>query len=937
MNADRPQLDDCRCCEGRQPATPVEVVNRHGLSAIAYRAGVHPQFKESMLGALSAGTRQALAGFKSRDDDDWTIAFLDSWAVVADILTFYQERIANESYLRTATERRSLQYLARLIGYDLRPGVAAAVDLAFRMEATPVPAGAALPDVPVPAPPPIPITATPGVPDRTFIARGTRVQSVPGPGQTPQTFETVEAIEARAAWNAIAPRLLAPYPADIDLNRLVLRGQLSTLHQGDRLLLATDGTRSVKRIKAVRLDPAANATVVDLTNGHDPAATATSPATGSPPPPRSPLTDHLIEGLVLGHRWEQADLVAVAIAQGWSVDDVATRIDRLVAGRLAKPALTVGLFRTRAPLFGHNAPNYAALTASIKGGTTIYKTNWDDLKVADDVTANGGMISLDTVFPGIVAGSHLVLESKDGAFGVYQVKTVKETSRNDFTLSARVTQLELTPLGTGLDLTKLKLREVTVYAQPVALSLAAVPVKPFTAAGALTLDGAYLGLVPGRRVVVGGEADDKRGETTREVVTLKDVVLNDGLTTVTFKEGLDHDYEPATIRINANVAAATHGESRQEVLGSGDTTRVFQRFALRQPPLTYVGTSSASGAESTLEIRVNGIRWHEVPTLIDCSPTDRVYVTRGDGEGGTVVQFGDGVTGARVPTGRENVRAAYRSGIGTGGLVAPGQLSLLLTRPPGVRDVANPLPAVDAADAETIDDARRNAPLRILTLDRIVSLKDYEDFARAFAGIRKALASWIAIGNRRGVFLTVAGPGGAEVAAGGKLHTDLTDAIRAAGDPLIPIRLATYQPVPFRLAGRVVVDPDRITSEVAAAVEAALRSRFGFDEQEFGEPVVPSQIVAVIQAVPGVVAAHVTKLERSQPQSGLSTGPTGFGLAGSIRRFLRNQPLPGAGMAPGLPGVLTAAGPRIGPGGELFGAEILTLDPSPLADLEVTP
>lgn len=59
----------------------------------------------------------------SREADDATIALLDAWATVADVLTFYQERIANEGYLRTATERRSVLELARLVGYQPRPGV----------------------------------------------------------------------------------------------------------------------------------------------------------------------------------------------------------------------------------------------------------------------------------------------------------------------------------------------------------------------------------------------------------------------------------------------------------------------------------------------------------------------------------------------------------------------------------------------------------------------------------------------------------------------------------------------------------------------------------------------------------------------------------------------------------------------------------------------
>ena len=125
------QLNACHCCEGLTAQTPILLVNRPGLSAIAYRVGTHSQFKQSMLAALSDITRSALQGLKTRDDDDFSIALLDATSTMADVLTFYQERIANESYLRTATERRSLLELARLIGYELRPGVAASTLLAF--------------------------------------------------------------------------------------------------------------------------------------------------------------------------------------------------------------------------------------------------------------------------------------------------------------------------------------------------------------------------------------------------------------------------------------------------------------------------------------------------------------------------------------------------------------------------------------------------------------------------------------------------------------------------------------------------------------------------------------------------------------------------------------------------------------------------------------
>ncbi len=51
----------------------------------------------------------------------------------------------------------------------------------------------------------------------------------------------------------------------------------------------------------------------------------------------------------------------------------------------------------------------------------------------------------------------------------------------------------------------------------------------------------------------------------------------------------------------------------------------------------------------------------------------------------------------------------------------------------------------------------------MLTLDRIVSLRDFEDFARAFAGIGKAQATWLWDGERRLVHLTVAASNGGAV------------------------------------------------------------------------------------------------------------------------------------------------------------------------------
>src|ERR1022692_5195447 len=118
MSTGQNSLSSCGCGEGPAPLTSVS--NQPGLPALAYRIGVYGSFFQLMLDqihSVSIEGTQPLAALTTRASDDPTIALLDAWAVVADVLTFYEERIANEGYLRTALERRSILELAREIGY----------------------------------------------------------------------------------------------------------------------------------------------------------------------------------------------------------------------------------------------------------------------------------------------------------------------------------------------------------------------------------------------------------------------------------------------------------------------------------------------------------------------------------------------------------------------------------------------------------------------------------------------------------------------------------------------------------------------------------------------------------------------------------------------------------------------------------------------------
>ena len=818
------QLDTCHCCEGLTAQTPILVVNRPGLSAIAYRVGTHSQFKQSMLAALSDITRPALQGLKTRDDDDFSIALLDATSTMADVLTFYQERIANESYLRTATERRSLLELARLIGYELRPGVAASTLLAFTMD------------------------DTPGAPLETTVDIGTKVQSVPGPDEKPQTFETVEKITARVEWNAIKPQVTQRFVPQFGDTHVYLKGTATNLKSGDAILFVGSEREQFsgserwdfRRVTKVIPDFDANRSRVEWAQGLG----TTSP--------------HLV---------------------------------------LPSANPKVYALRVRASLFGFNALHPLTLSSDVRGHYGF--TDGRDWSFA----ISGQTIDLDTTYPGILTGSWLVL-SEPTYQELYRATSVIEAAQANYTLAGKTTQVAL-DTNENLDLFRNHYRETMVFGQSELLEIADAPITTPVTGATIALAQAPSGLAKGQRLIASGK-DGTTGEAITEIVQISELAG----TKLTITPPLKNSYARIAAKpeesfsLNANVAHATNGETVSEILGSGDASQQYQQFTLKQSRLTYVSAATASGAASTLELRVNDLLWHEATTLFGRDSQEQIYVTRAGDDSKTTIEFGDGVTGARLPSGQDNLRATYRKGIGVDGLVKAGQLTSLLTRPLGIKSVTNPEDATGAQDRELLDDARTNAPLTVLTLDRTVSLQDYEDFSRAFAGVAKALATWTWDGQTKRVFITVAGPDGAEIKPDSDTYTNLLAALKEAGDPFVSLGVKSYRPAYFRFAGKIKVNPDYETDAVLTAVESALRAQFSFGVRAFGQPVFLSEVIAVVQAVPGVAAVDVSKLYRADAPATLETR-------------------------------LLAALPEMLADGSVDAAELLMLDSAPLDELGV--
>ena len=941
--------NECGCCAGIDAATPGALWNRPGLSAVAYRVGTYQTFRQSLHARLSDSRWPVLRGLRTRDDDDFTIALMDAWAMTGDILTLYQERIANESYLRTATERLSILEQSRLLGYQLGPGLAAATHLAFTLEESPgLPQQAAQP-----------IT----------LAVGTKVQSIPGPDEQPQTFETVEAIEARPAWNALLVQQTQSQSLSWNMTEVWLAGTNVSLTVGEVLLIVVESgsgfEASIRRVTAVVSHPDRLSTQVRLTTISPSAKTIAASKSGvyvlrsqvSPFGHNAPLQPQYSSGVFQGtfSEWaldanETVTRITLSSRNDKILNDsfaVVEQDDPGTGSRIWTFALVSDVVHRSVARYGiAGTGTQLSLSAGWSKGADSKLDLLRTMTIAaqsEELTpaavpllypVYGEELSFNQLVDGLMPGRSLAVSGTRQCIRIAAVPRTSNRRRSPVDLAGDVPSPPDLPDVPDIELPPILILdsgEVVFLAVGDILSLVAPPMtvagSVLTALapsefGAVLIDSAppllrlqvmdrdgKIGFVNISAAAIELIPPSDADESVSEIVFIDDAIGTSmthdrDRTTVRLATALANVYERTTVRINANVAAATHGESVKEPVGSGDAAVVYQQFTVKQPPVTYVSADTPDGSTSTLKVYVNEVLWEEVPFFYGHGPTERIYITRQDDEGRTTIRFGDGITGARLPTGQNNVRAEYRKGTGLTGLVRPGQLSLLMSRPLGLKGVVNPEAAQGAEDPESRDDARTNAPLTVLTLERAVSLQDYEDFARTFSGIAKAQAVWVWDGRKRSIFLTVAGPGGEMLAEDGSVITKLKESLRTYGDPFVAFTVKPYRQAWFSVEGTVTIDPDHVIDVVMDAISVDLEQRYAFESRAFGQPVALSEVIAAIQAIPGVVAVDLDRFART------------------------DQSLPA------IQPRLIADRPAMGADGIVPAAELLLLDPASLTQLK---
>ena len=946
----------CGCCSGISVVTPQVETNLPGLPAIAYRTGTWATFRESMLARLSSSDYPALAYLKTRDTDDPSIAMLDASSVVLDILTFYQERLANESYIRTAAQLRSLTELSRLIGYQPAPGVAAATYLAFKLKAAPG----------------LPLDLTT---QTITIPTGTQVQSVPSQNQTPQTFETSAEIRAKADWNALAVQPSVPWRAP-GASSIYLAGTSTQLNPGDALLILgadRDEWDPSSATPSEQWDVVVlNQVVVDKQNNRTWVA------------------------------WDQR--LDHGSGRGTSPDPSTWSTAKVFA------------FRQKAALFGNNAPDSNLFTNAWDDTTTSIPELIDDssrpFQWWNFAIASSDQVDLDASYSKVVVGTWFALVVSS-IVQLYKVNSVNPTSRSGYGISAKLTALsadyadpfisdfplqgtavlaqseELTIADQPLDyplygsvLTLRDLRPDLVGAKALALFGKAQKLSVNTPASGLFFtpdDGSVSHrLKPGNVVTLidpkplpletSGDIPDWTDSTdasTARYLRVTDAAGRTGTlyapltafslaasskndpdieefalvssvlaasqpyphTRILLKNPIANCYDRTMTTVNANVGLATAGRSVSEIMGSGSAATPNQSFTLRQSPLTYVQSPTANGRLSTLLIRANGVAWKEVPTLYQQKPSAAVFVSLNQADSTTASFFGDNVEGATLPTGQNNIQATYRIGSGAAGNVAAGSITTLVDRPLGVSGVTNPQSATGGEDAQSITDVRANAPMSVLTLGRAVSITDYENYAATFAGIAKAQALWIPSGPGRGVFLTVAGVNGTALPPGNPTLGYLITSLHNYGNPLIPIYAASFLETLFRVSADISYDPAYDADAVKASIIQTLTQTYSFANRNFGQGVSADEIDGVIQAVSGVVAVNVTHLQVGETSSAgdLSAGSWSVYAYTQWTSHIVTVNRPGSGSHLRICPWIPVADPDALPAP----AEILVLDPDP--------
>lgn len=816
---------------------PRRSANRPGLPRIGYRIGAYPEFVEAMLRDINAAP--PLAAWTHRGADDPAIALVAGAAVLGDILTFYQEHYANEAFLRTALWRESVADLVRLIGYRLSPGIGGRATFAFEAK------GAA------------PVTIRAGFPVKAELA------GLPAPAEF-QTDAELVAQPHLSKFNFYRARSYATGIA----------GGVSQFE-----IAAVGGATDALTLDAVDLKKGDRLVVIPEENFF--ALLALAMLGWTVGPPEQVVVVDKVER-VLGRA-----IVTIegALAHAWYSECRAHRLGRT--------------FRH----FGAGAPlNYVETdTSSDPPTTTSAPTAFG--RALNATTANGAAYtSFDaSVFPidqevGDLALGSTVVVTGFGFGGILAIarraKSLRPAVPRWGNLSAPATLVTLdaalAPAWGWFGAPTADIRDLRLH-ETKGRMLTLKPLASFATGGFTSGANAlrYYGTAAQARALAGRwlffqHADGRSTEAvcvnepdnfplpTSDIDPPKMWPVSFDRAPAPFAKA-DFDELAPTITVYGNLVDATQGkQEREAVLGNGDGRLAFQTFPLPKAPLTYFNSAATIPPETPeLEVYVAGRLWTRVDSFFGHAPDEEIYIVREDADGKSYVQFGDGITGARLPSGLKIVTARYRTGSGAFGAGKPGTTPTAGERIDGLDKVRLAGIVSGGAAPEAADKAREAAPGKIQSLGRLVSLRDFETEVLAIPGVVKTAAAWDLHEGVPALVLRVLLEAGreSEFAA---VRDIIAHYQRCRGPDRFPVIVQQAFLRYLFLDVTYAFEPRLKREDVEAGLRAALglvgddanarTGLFGLHRRRLGEPEYPSRIEGTLQNVAGIVWCRVTAL-----------------------------------------------------------------------------
>jgi hypothetical protein len=740
--------------------------------------------------------------------------FMELSALVAHVLSVYQRYYAGESFLSTAQSPSSLVRHAHRLAYEPDPGLSASgYVVLFTKDG---------------------VSGT--------VAAGLPLASVPLGEIKAQDYETRDDLVVDAALNAVVPyeSRRAVTGLDGDLRELRLTGVGLGLEAGDTVALIADRWIGLG-VQKVAEDRGANVTTLTLDRmlGHAVAVDPSAPPVvlGAPllslqpfgvdadpslfPPTALKSASGTKPGSGTDKYW-----YTVQRADGVQYDQHDIYLSRQVDDRLT------GSFAVRASanelaVLRVTGEAVAAVTFTHES-TTSFKTQTVEVKP----TTGGGFLT----------------ELKNAK----AENDVKLTVENHVgaTVTALQAQERTGTTDTTVQRTDQPLPARWLAKWSVEASIATDEPNPTAVSSPLRLPGLLDALTPGRPLVF----VDRAG-TKSQIVAVNRAELQETSTLLYFDPVTPPPAVAWTLDdlvVHGNVARVSHGRTVQETLGGSDGVSPFQRFALKESPVTVL--PGVAGGEPQLDVRVDGILWERVEDFFASGPDDRHYRISTDEDLVTSVVFGDGRNGAVPPSGKKNIDATYRVGLGREGDVEPPRLSRLKRANPlldhavNVTDVAG---GSEPADGEAI---RTQATRWIRTFDRAVSASDLADLALTMPGIARAASRW----ESSGATVVVATSEGVAPSA--------LDAVRAfldsRRDVAVPLQLKGPTERAIRLAVEVEPDPAYLVELVKQGIRDALygtAGMFTFAERGLGQPAFLSEVYERLEGVAGVVGVRITR------------------------------------------------------------------------------